>query len=444
MKFIHNLILCVALAVAPTVASAGVLGIDGEDATSVGIYIKDLSTGEVLVDCNSRLALTPASTMKAITTASVLSTLPSDSTFVTVAGLTGHADGSTWQGNLVIKSSGDPTLESENFKSHLGFCDSIVAALTRRGIRRIARGIVVEQTLPDAGPILQWEVEDIAWPYGTALHGFNFRDNYTHVTPATGKIDPPVPGFEMCVEEARHNDLVRGVYSNRLYVYTRDPHDTKWTIGASVPDPSAMFEAEMRAKLADAGISVGEPMAADSAFTPLFTARSMPFAEIMKSLMVRSDNLFAEGMLRTLAPGAPRMQAIAREKAMWTDRGIDASHTKINDGSGLTHSNRLSPRFMAEVLEWMARSPKGGEYVRYFPRAGRDGTMRGFLAKSKLKGQIALKTGSISGVQCYAGYKLNQRGEPTHVVVIMVNGFFCPRKEVREAAENLLTDLFLK
>ena len=68
--------------------------------------------------------------------------------------------------------------------------------------------------------------------------------------------------------------------------------------------------------------------------------------------------------------------------------------------------------------------------------------MRGFLAKSPLKGKIALKTGSVGGVQCYAGYKLDAKGQPTHVIVIMVNGFFCPRSDVREASEQLLTDLF--
>ena len=50
-----------------------ILGIDGEESTSVGIYIKDLTTGDVLVDHNSQLALTPASVMKAVTTASALS-----------------------------------------------------------------------------------------------------------------------------------------------------------------------------------------------------------------------------------------------------------------------------------------------------------------------------------------------------------------------------------
>ncbi len=68
--------------------------------------------------------------------------------------------------------------------------------------------------------------------------------------------------------------------------------------------------------------------------------------------------------------------------------------------------------------------------------------MRGFLAKSDLTGKIALKTGSVSSVQAYAGYKLDNQGKPTHVVVILVNGFFCPRKQVREGSEKLLINTF--
>ncbi|MDE6134983.1 MAG: D-alanyl-D-alanine carboxypeptidase, partial [Muribaculaceae bacterium] len=98
--------------------------------------------------------------------------------------------------------------------------------------------------------------------------------------------------------------------------------------------------------------------------------------------------------------------------------------------------------FIGDILQWMAKSKPAKAYASYFPRAGKDGTLRGFLAKSPLTGKIALKTGSVSSVQCYAGYKLDDDGNPTHIIVIMVNGFFCPRRQVREASENLLTDLF--
>ena len=102
-----------------------VLGIDGEESTSVGIYIKDLKTGKVIVDHNSQLALTPASVMKAITTASALSIAGPDRRFSTPVVLKGRAEGSVWKGDIVVRSCADPTIESENFKSRRGFCDSI-------------------------------------------------------------------------------------------------------------------------------------------------------------------------------------------------------------------------------------------------------------------------------------------------------------------------------
>ena len=176
----------------------------------------------------------------------------------------------------------------------------------------------------------------------------------------------------------------------------------------------------------------------------LFTHTSSRFEEILKSLMVRSDNLFAEGMLRAIAPGDTRKAAIKAEKEFWEANGVSPRYTIINDGSGLTRANRLAPKFLGDILEYMAKSDLAEVYTSFFPRAGKDGTMRGFLAKSPLTGQIALKTGSVSSVQCYAGYKLDpETNQPTHLIVIMVNGFFCPRREVREAAENLLTDLFV-
>ena len=427
-------------------AQDSMLGIDGEESTSVGIYIKEISTGRVLVDRNSQMALTPASVMKAITSASVLSLEGADRRFETRVALRGSDGGNgTWNGDVVVHGVADPTLESENFKSRRGFCDSIVASLRRKGISRIAGTVIVEQHMSDAGPILQWELEDIAWPYGAGLYGFNWRDNTVTVYPNTGRISPEAPGLTMDVRRSNTgNDLVRGVYSDRLMVFSRNTR-ADWAVRTTVPDPAAVFGAELASKLTAAGISAGsvaESASTDSE-TPLYTHRSAPFAEILRSLMVRSDNLFAEGMLRSLAPDGRRKDAIAREKELWATRGVSPRYTIINDGSGLTRANRLSARFIGDVLEWMATSPEGETYAGFFPRAGKEGTMRGMLAKSQLKGRIALKTGSVSTVQCYAGYKLDAEGKPTHVIVVLVNGFFCPRSQVRKGTERLLERTFL-
>lgn len=55
---------------------------------------------------------------------------------------------------------------------------------------------------------------------------------------------------------------------------------------------------------------------------------------------------------------------------------------------------------------------------------------------------MALKSGSMNGVLCYAGYKLDASRRPTHVVVIMVNGFNCRAADVRVAIRKYLLTLF--
>lgn len=447
MKFKALLILTILiLATAPRVFAGGtVLGIDGEEATSVGIYIKDIETGRVLYEVNSQQALTPASVLKAVTSASVLSVSGMDAVFTTKVMLRGtkRADG-TFVGDIVVAGAGDPTLETENFKSRLGFCDSIAAALKRRKITKLTGSIIVRQSLKDSGPNTKWEIEDVAWPYGAGLYGFNWRDNCTKVYPVTGRTVPEVPGLKVTLRQVTTgNDIVRGIYSDRLIAYTRDTKNVKWTLSTSVPDPAAVFVCELTKTLKAAGISVGtKPANAGLEESLIYTHCSAAYGDILRSLMVRSDNLFAEGVLRTLAPADSRDKAIKRMKEIWATRGINTRYTNIYDGSGLTRANRLSPRFIADVLEWMAKSPMAVDYASFFPRAGKEGTLRGFLAKSDIAESIALKTGSVSSVQCYAGYRVDSEGNPTHVIVIMVNGFFCPRRQVREASEQLLTDIF--
>lgn len=447
MNFLKYIVIFAASVGALAAQAQDLLGIDGEEATSIGVYIKDITSGEVLYDFNSDLALTPASVMKSVTTATVLSLIGEDYRFTTPVVLRGNAGaGSVWNGDLVICSSGDPTVESENFKSNLGFCDSICAGLQRMGVREIEGTIIVEQTLKDAGPIAQWEVEDIAWPYGAGLYGMNYKDNTCWVYPLTGETKPYVPGLKVTVEKSDDsNDLRRGVGSNDLIVYAKNIDNKKWSIATTVPDPAAVLISQLTSAFERRGIKIGSRPVAKSG-APVHTVynhRSPLSSEIMRSLMVRSDNLFAEGMLRLLAPGESRDKAIKRERDLWNNRGVDARYSLIFDGSGLTRGNRLQPRFIADLLQWMAESPKAQTYVSFFPKAGLEGTLRTFLVNSPLKGKVALKTGSMNAVQCYAGYKLDNQGKPTHVIVVMVNGFFCKRAQLKKGVEDLLNDTFL-
>lgn len=430
--------------------ASNVLDIEGGEATSVGIYIKSLADGKVLVDENASLALTPASVTKAVTSATALNLLGPDFCFVTPIELTGTrsaSNRSTWEGNLVIKASGDPTIENPDLKKNMWFTDSIVAGLKRLGVTRITGTVVINENMPGAGPIAQWEVEDIAWPYGAGLFGFNYAGNYVRVYPNTGTTVPKSDlKIDVRTSTDGRTDLLRGAGAENLTVWVSEKNrqTPKWSVNATVPNPAHVYSELLKSKLKAAGITISDKAVSGSQKegTTVYTHRSPLLSVICRDLMKRSDNLFAEGMLRALLPGESREKCLKKERDFWASRGLESSFTIINDGSGLTRANRISPLFLGKMLEDMASSEYASVYLDFFPVAGVDGTLKSFLEKTRLKGRLALKTGSVSSVQTYAGYKIDAEGRPTHVVVVMVNGFFCSRGALRKKIEAYLLNIF--
>ncbi len=211
----------------------------------------------------------------------------------------------------------------------------------------------------------------------------------------------------------------------------------------SIPYPAKAMRHEIISRLRDAGVKVGDAKADASDYeTLVYTQFSPELIEVLRSLMFRSDNMMAEAMLRNLSPGSTRAQAARSEIDMWELRDIDTDNIVVEDGSGLSRNDRLTPRFLAEVFTWMASHFKAAEYASLFPRAGMEGTMKNFLRDTPLQGRVAFKTGSMKGVQSYAGYLLGNDGLPTHVVVVMVNGFTCGRATLKTAIEDMLLHTF--
>ena len=442
----RRLLLCIALLCAILSPARDTLGIKGEEAASIGLYIIDLNTGQVLSENDSQKALVPASVMKSVTAATALELLGPDfryTTAVTLRGSRDKADTATFRGDLVIESSGDPTINSELFGDSPSFQAEIADAIATMGIRRITGQIIIRQTLKDPGCPPEWQIDDTAWAYGAGLFGFNFNDNTFRLWPATGKTSPKIPYIKYSVRKSDGTNIVRGIGSDSLAICGLNPANAKWSVRSTIPDPARAFASLLKTTLAGRSITVaGGKTSPEGPATPVVTRRSGPLTRIIKEMMHESHNLYAEALLRALAPDDTREAAIKREKRLWADRGLDTSLTTILDGSGLARGNRISPRLLTEIYASMAKSPNAQAYISSFPRAGESGTVASLLKKSHLKGRLALKSGSMNGVQCFAGYRLDTASRPTHAVVILVNGFFCSRTRLRDAIENYLERIF--
>lgn len=427
------------------------LDFPGAATARIGIYIENLAGGKIETDYNACMSFTPASVMKCVTSATAQIVLNPDFRFKTTVRPTGRIKSRVLQGNLLVIGGADPTLCSRHFPENDVFAKEVAAWLRKTGVDSIAGDIIVDDScLPAIGISPFWLQEDIAWEYGAGLYGVNFRDNSFSLTARPG-VDPESDQVEV-VNKLRR-DKTGEVFAMRAYdspvlTLTGTITGSSYTSRYSMPSPSFSLYNYLVGELARAGIGCagGSFDNKENAAEPM-VFMSPVRDEILRSLMVHSNNLFAEGMLRATVLENPVTRrdfddAVTAEAALWRGRGLDMNGSRWLDGCGLAPVQRITPKTLAGVLSYMARSPRSSDYVALFPLAGVEGTVRSLLSKTPLSGKMALKSGSMNSVVCYAGYKLNDDGKPTHTVVIMVNGFGCPASAVRKAVSAYLQKRF--
>jgi len=156
-------------------------------------------------------------------------------------------------------------------------------------------------------------------------------------------------------------------------------------------------------------------------------------------MMYESDNLYAESIGRAISPTLDLTEALDSIVSFTSRLNIKPETLRIVDMSGLSRKNLITPSAMSRLLTAMSTNH---DYISCFPVAGRDGTAKQFLNKSPLIGKIALKSGSMTGVLAYAGYKLDTTGKPTHVIVVMVNNAMCKQSVVKQCIEKWLLNNF--
>lgn len=366
---------------------------------SAAVIIQNLATGETLVSHNPDRPLLPASIMKTVTIAGLLKEKGPEERFHTKVYADGMIAGNAIEGDLVIAGGGDPTLGADCAPLSTDIAEEIIAALQHIGVTSIKGGIRIDTSLYD-GPACppSWAAADLNEAYGTGSHALNFRRN------AAG--------------------------------------------GKAVRNPESTFLLYLAPRLRQAGITVenaptiGRKGVGSKHAVQILDHVSDTYAEVMRSCMMRSDNLFAETLLRAfgLARGKEGSTSASADEmlAYWKREGVPTQGVTLIDGSGLSRSNRVTAEFINAILRNMGDNE---EYASFMPLAGQEGTLSNFLKDTPLDAYVAMKTGSMKGIQCYAGYKLDEQFAPTHSIVIIMNDIG-PRGTARRAAERLLLDVF--
>lgn len=167
-------------------------------------------------------------------------------------------------------------------------------------------------------------------------------------------------------------------------------------------------------------------------------SRALP--EVVRDINKPSDNALARTLFLSLgsleadpvAGSRPIPGAVADTTFVRADvavrnwmrgKGIDDTGLVMENGSGLSRLEKISPVQMGALLQAGLRSNWAPEFQASLPIVAVDGTMRRRLKDSPAAQRARMKTGTLRNVVALAGYVMDADGRPC-VVVAMINSEF--------------------
>ena len=448
--------------------------------------------GDTLVAYNPYHKLLPASNTKLISTGLALNELGADYKFSTSIGYSGTIQDGVLNGDLYIIGGGDPTLASkDSITTYIdGFFAKWYTAMKDAGIRRISGHIIGDGRFFD-GPIESdsWEYSDLGTYYGTGGDGLCFYRNTQDIKVQAGaKVGDPVK-WEVDYPQTPWMRYYfpcttgRKGSGDNLYLYTTDLSTIAEMRGSFAIDRAptkeecsnkygartcAHYFGEYLRKysvVAEKGIAdidsegyiredlllrtrAGKAVPQED-LTVLTTTYSPTLKKIAKMTNWRSDNFYAETLLRILSrerTGSACYDScqVAETRAI-EKIGVDPSYgAHIVDGSGLARNNYISPDFFCRYLRAMMNTDVFEDFVGTLQQPGQ-GSYSARLQNDPIsvKSRIYMKSGSMGGVRCFSGYIVPSDGgkEDTIVFSVLVNNYTGPSWKIMGQIDRIIAML---
>jgi len=437
---------------------------------SIGLEVREVNAHKPLLSINATQAMNPASTMKLLTTYAALDILGPAYTWKTEAYLDGELKDGVLQGNLILKGYGDPKFTIEQFWLWL-------SELRARGLREIRGDLVLDRSffdLPahdpaafDNDPVRAYNVGPDALllnfntlrlrylPDGNALKiisetpldSIKLDNQFTPQTaPHPSKGDCDKWDDAIRVQPDGDSVILQGGYPSEC-----GEHEQNLSVMPHTRYVEAVFRAlwqelggTLRGKLREETVSSNAQLFA--------THLSDPLSTVIRDINKFSNNVMARQLFLTL--GAPILapSPLAGEGAQKTSTNLLRSTQAVRDwlqkqhldfpelvlenGAGLSRTERISPHSMTLLLQSAASHPLSAELQASLPILGVDGSVKKRLKESPAASHAHLKTGTLEGVKTVAGYVRSQGGKEW-VVVFFINH---PNAKYGQAAQDALIE----
>lgn len=453
------------------------------DRATWGVLVQD-DRGRVLFQRNADRFFVSASNTKLVVTATAAALLPPDFRIATSLYATAPVEDGIVRGDLVLYGRGDPTFSTRCYGVDTlaaGACDSsmvvmgaLADSIRARGIRRVTGRVVGDGSYFEPRLLHDnWAVFDANWWYAAPVSGLAFNDNSIdfHIAPADSLDQPPLITWSPDVGLVAFENRARTVPVDSSTTigdnFFRVPGTWNiWAEGAialgrrpriesfAVPDPNLYAARALTEALRARGIAVlgGATSTTDSLAyraprlsAPLVERRGRPLSDILFPILNTSQNTFAEYLLKVLGrelggEGSWEAGLDVEQRFLVDSVRIDSTAFELDDGSGLSAGNLLTPRTLVRLLDYMQRHPRRDAFLRGLPRSGQPGSLLRRFVATPLAGRVVAKTGSISHVNALSGYIERPNGRWI-TFAVLVNSHAARSREVLERIDAVVVEI---
>ncbi|MGE3107290.1 MAG: D-alanyl-D-alanine carboxypeptidase/D-alanyl-D-alanine-endopeptidase [Phycisphaerales bacterium] len=406
----------------------------------IGVCLIDLETGRELAGVRATDYFIPASNMKLLTSGAALSVLGAGYEFMTQLERFGD--------RLVIRGAGDPALADPAILKEMGMSvdeliDRLAASVERSGMKAVSEIVIDDRVFDREYVHSEWPRNQLDKSYCAEVCGLNFHANVLELfaapsgrdgDPATIRSDPRTAAIEVR-NKARTTRAGDG--STRIGAVRQGDQNTftiTGTVSASMREPAqtTLHEASLvmgrmlAERLGERLITVGDGrgVAGESLVrlagpeeefdhpTDVLAVVRTPMSVVLRRCNGDSENLYAESLAKLIGhvstglPGTWGSGTSAVRVQIRNRLGPEfAAAAVITDGSGLSRTNRVTPRLLASWLSACARDSQiGSAFVDSLPRAGVEGTMANRFRANNVKNEVRGKSGYINQVRTLSGY----------------------------------------
>ena len=400
-----------------------------QNKTTFAILVVDANTGKTVYRTNANNPMIPASNMKLITTAASLHYLGPNYVFQTKVGLL--------KDSLVIIGAGDPLLaepklDPQDPRSLNKIFDEIISSLKNVGMTAV-EDVIIDVSFFDNNRVHpSWPPSQLNQWYACEVSGLNFYNNCIHILAerhnnrATLKMEPDnsyiklVNQLKLISKGSSAVGAYRNSVPNKLLIKGKLNQQAGFDV--AIEEPQGLFASIFADRFTKAGISIrGKIIQKYVKYDnkiQILTVFETPIQDVWARCNKDSLGLAAECLIKTISAKNtqgdingewPHGQSLVSRYL--NSLNIPFQQFVLDDGSGLSRKNRLSPNTLVTVLRDIYASDNRDLFFDSLAIGGVDGTISKYFRQAPYKKNILGKTGYISKVRSFSGICKTLRGD---------------------------------